>query len=94
MRDHYTPMSHQQRQRELYGFPQDRDPGPTPPHELDAGVAADVARIYFDAAHEAARRGYERQQREDYEAAAMYDDLAASHLRSYREQRPDGYTLD
>jgi len=81
-------MSHQQRQKELYG-----DRGgpavPTPPKSLSRDVEKDVALVYFRAAHEAALRELRQVEKDDPEGAAMYRNLAESHMNAYRDEKPD-----
>lgn len=93
--DSYEPMSYQERQRELFGHPDPTPVGPSPPDSLTRDVEKEVALVYFRAAHEAARQEFRHVQmvRDGnsamVEEVAMYGNLAESHLKKYREEKPD-----
>lgn len=97
MRGHgrFQRMTHAQRQREIHGEQDPGPAGPRPPDSLTRDVETAVSVLYFEAAHEAARRQRDAIKKvEDgndafAEEAAMYGTLARGHLAAYRDAKPD-----
>jgi hypothetical protein len=66
---------------------------PGPPSSLTREVDAEAAKVYFDAAHEAARKARAALEKGDVEHGGALKQVAEGHLRTYREMKPDDLHL-